>query len=405
MLPKRKKNDTPIVSSVQTFPDTGHPFRILDRYTPLLNPELRLYETMREAIPIIDAALYKIQRLIGGFRLRCKNEDAERDLNYFASNVRVGSSMQGLEMFICSYFDSLLLYGNALGEIVLTRDNRQIAALYNAAMKDVAVERGASPLELNFFTQMPNGELKKVTNNECIMFTALNPPASQITGVSVLRSLPFVSSVLLKIYNSIGQNFDRVGNVRFAVTYNPGADAVDKAYAKEHAKQIAKEWSQGMRAGKNGETHDFIAVGDIGIKVIGAENQMIDCNIPARHMMEQIIAKLSLPPFLLGLSWSTTERMSKQQADILANELSYYRRMLVPVIKNICRMFLRLNGYYCEPEVEWDVLSFDDEIDAARSRLYNAQAAKIELENGIEPSKAPVNESEIYELKRCEEQI
>ena len=33
-----------------------------------------------------------------------------------------------------------------------------------------------------------------------------------------------------------------------------------------------------------------------------------------RQMLEQLVAKTGLPPFLLGLSWSSTERMSAQQA-------------------------------------------------------------------------------------------
>ena len=36
-----------------------------------------------------------------------------------------------------------------------------------------------------------------------------------------------------------------------------------------------------------------------------------------RQILEQLVAKTGLPPFLLGLNWSTTERMSTQQADIL----------------------------------------------------------------------------------------
>lgn len=66
--------------------------------------------------------------------------------------------------------------------------------------------------------------------------------------------------------------------------------------------------------------------------VIGADNQIIDTQVPVRQMLEQIVAKLGLPPFILGLSWSTTERMSQQQAEILASELESYRELLNSVI-------------------------------------------------------------------------
>ena len=168
---------------------------------------------------------------------------------------------------------------------------------------------------------------------------------------------------------------------------------MDHAYAKERAQQIAREWSAGMAASRTGQVQDFISVGDVDIKVIGAENQMIDCEMPARQMLEQIIAKLSVPPFILGISWSTTERMSQQQAQLLSAELAYYRRLLTPIILKICTTYLRLNGFTCMPTIEWDVLNFDDEIAAAQSRLYNAQAAKLEKEIGAEPQENPVDVS------------
>lgn len=392
---KRKQTAAPKdMAVVQLRPGSCQPFGVLDTYVPLTTPETKLYESMREAIPVIDAALYKIQRLIGGFRISCNDKQAERMINQFARSVRVGATSTGLESFVCSYLDSLMLFGNAVGEIVLTADGKQVAGLYNCPFDDVLLKRGKDAMSVNVF-RAEYGSPIPVEIPELIMFTALNPEAGQVRGRSILKSMPFVSSILLKIYNAIGENFDRVGNVRFAVTYKPSSDSVDKAYAKERAQQIAHEWADGMTASKKGDVKDFIAVGDVDIKVIGADNQMIDCEVPAKQMLEQIVAKLSLPPFMLGLSWSTTERMSQQQADSLFNELCYYRRMLNPVITRICETYLRLNGFTCRPSVEWDVLSFDDEIDAAKTRLYNAQAAQIERNIGADPEKIPVDISSI----------
>lgn len=137
-----------------------------------------------------------------------------------------------------------------------------------------------------------------------------------------------------------------------------------------------------------------MAVGDVDIKVIGADNQIIDYEIPAKQMVEQIVSKLSIPPFMLGLSWSTTERMSEQQAEILSSELAYYRRLLNPIILKIATTALRVNGYSDRPKIKWDVLNFNDQIQAAKTRLYNAQAEKIELENGREPQPVLVDLSE-----------
>ncbi len=274
------------------------------------------------------------------------------------------------------------MYGNAVGEVVMDAKKCNIKGLYNASLDDIELKQGKSPLDVDVFTKSANGELTPIKASELVMFTALNPKPSELYGNSVLKGLPFVSSILLKMYESLSQNFERMGNLRYAVTYKPSNDSVDKAYAKERAMQIAKEWSDGMTATKNGQVTDFISVGNVSIKVIGADNQLIDTNIPVRQMLEQIVAKLGIPPFLLGLAWSTTERMSKQQSDILTSELEYYRRLLEPTILKICRTFLRIEGYSCEPEICWNVINLQDEAEQAKSALYNAQTKRILSEIG-----------------------
>ena len=83
----------------------------------------------------------------------------------------------------------------------------------------------------------------------------------------------------------------------------------------------------------------------------------------------------------MGLNWSTTERMSSQQADILTSELEYYRRLLTPVLRKIAISFLRLNGIDSDVSIEWANINLQDEEALARARLYNAQAEQLELEN------------------------
>lgn len=355
-----------------------NPFSILDSYTPLSAPELHLFEAIREGVPIIDSAIYKTVRLVGGFHLSCKNQNAQKLLDYFAQYVNVGGRSLGLESFIAGYLDSLLTYGNAVGEMVLNQNGTGISGLYNAPITNIQVKESDRPLELDFYINDSAGKSRKVGRKELVVFTALNPKAGKLTGESILKGLPFVTSILFKIYHSIGQNFERVGNIRYAVTYKPAGDMVDRAYAKERAQMIAREWAEGMRQSADGQVRDFITVGDVNIKVIGADNQVIDTNIPVRHMLEQIIAKLGIPPFLLGLSWSTTERMSQQQTDILTTELEYYRRLLTPVILKICNTMLRFNGFEEEVSVTWDTINLKDEVEQAHAILYHAQAKQIE---------------------------
>jgi hypothetical protein len=142
--------------------------------------------------------------------------------------------------------------------------------------------------------------------------------------------------------------------------------------------EIARQWSDGMAASKAGSVKDFVAVGDVDIKVIGADGVILDTEIPVRQILEQMIAKLSIPPFLLGLSWSSTERMSAQQADILTSEIDYYRRLLEQPMLKIVRMHLALSGIDEQAKIVWDNVNLQDEESLARARLYNAQAQQLE---------------------------
>lgn len=47
-----------------------------------------------------------------------------------------------------------------------------------------------------------------------------------------------------------------------------------------------------------------------------------DSQVPVRQILEQLVARTGIPPFLLGLSWSSTERMSAQQADLMTSEIT-----------------------------------------------------------------------------------
>ena len=182
-----------------------------------------------------------------------------------------------------------------------------------------------------------------------------------------------MSSVLLQIYQTLGTNWERMGNVRFAVTWKPDG----AGNAAERARQMAGEWKNAM---SSREPRDFVAVGDVSIKAIGPDNQLMESDVPVRQMLEQIVAKLGLPPFLLGLSWSSTERMSSQQADVLTSELEAYRRVLTPAVLKVCRTWLMLEGLPQDCEVVWDEITMQDEVDHANARYYTARARKLERE-------------------------
>ena len=79
---------------------------------------------------------------------------------------------------------------------------------------------------------------------------------------------------------------------------------------------------------------------------------------------------------MLGRSGSTTETMSTQQAEILSSELEAYRRILNPVIRKICDMWMRLNGIYEKYEIFWEKIDLKDGVQLANARILNTKKKK-----------------------------
>ena len=360
---------------------SAHPFHAIRHYTPLGDMETRLYRSIREAVPIVDAAIYKLIRLTGGFDVSCDNSEAERELRQFLRTVPVGRAQVGIDAFLSGYLDSLLTCGRAVGEILPSADGRDIAAVLCGDVDSVEVLEGASPLDFSLAQRDENGKTVPFPRQNLLLFTPLQPESNHPYGVSLLRSMPFLTDILLKIYEAIGLNWERCGNVRFAINYKPSEAESESGLAVSHAERIADEWSRAMQSSRDGCVRDFVSVGDVSVRVIGAENQIPDSSVPVRSIMEQLIAKTGLPPFVLGLNWSSTERMSAQQADILTTEITAYRRSLTPVLEKICRFYLRIHGYGCRFAIVWDDINLQDEVEEARAALYREQARKLAIEN------------------------
>lgn len=286
-MKRRKKEQTGgAAAAVQVRERGGHPFAALRGYMPLGGADAALYRSVREAVPIVDAAIGKLVRLSGGFRVLCEDERAQEELGEFLRTVNVGHAQVGFNAFLDKYLDSLLTNGRAVGEIVPDAEGREIAAVLCHRVEQLALREGETALDVRF----------------C--------------------------------------GYDAAGRLR-----------------------------------------DFVSVGDVSIRAIGADNVMPDCEVPVRQILEQLVAKTGLPPFLLGLSWSSTERMSSQQADMLTSEITALRRTLTPMVERVCRLWLRLHGYGCRFAVEWDDINLQDLVEEAKAELYREQARRLRLEN------------------------
>ena len=379
-LKKKQKEGKPITAVCQLRNGNIHPFSAIRSFTPLGGGEEQMYREMREAIPVLDAAVGKLVRLSGGFGVKCRNAAVQKKLEQFLKNVPCGRGQVGIDSFLTSFVDSVLTYGRAVGELVVS--GGKLRAVCWGDVTQLQIQEGENPLETVIWGMDEHGTMRPLPYQQLLLFTSMNPEPAHPYGVSIFRGMPFLAEILMKIYSAIGTNWERSGNLRYSVICK-GDENMDPAQVQERGRQVASEWAKAMEDNKNGTVRDFVAVGDVQIKVIGGEAPILNSEVPVRQILEQLVAKTGLPPFLLGLNWSTTERMSTQQADLLTSELWALRRTVEPVVRKICKTFLMLEGLDPEVEILWNDISLQDITEEAKAELYLAQAAKARKEAGI----------------------
>ncbi len=378
MKRKHKNQEQPVVARACQLRNTGaRPLGALRSFVPLGTGEERVYQHLREAIPVLDAAVGKLIRLTGGFQVKCQNAQAQRRLEQFLAQVPCGYGQEGIANFMAGFLDSLLIYGRSIGEMVVA--GGRLRAVCWGDVTALQIREGDNSLDTVIYGPNENGNMRPLPYPHLLLFAALNPEPGHPYGVSLFRGMPFLADILMKIYTTIGSNWERAGNVRYSVVCKAGDD-MDPSTIAQRGNQMAQEWSRAMEDSKNGTVRDFVAVGDVEIKVIGSEAPILDSQVPVRQILEQLVAKTGLPPFLLGLSWSTTERMSAQQADILTAEIWAIRRTVEPVLRRICKTFLALEGLDDRVEILWDDISLQDMTEEAQAELYRAQAEKHRAE-------------------------
>lgn len=92
-----------------------------------------------------------------------------------------------------------MTFGTAIGEIVMCDDG--IYALYNSELSSIELKRAPNGVDIDFYNYG-----NKISKPNLILYSVLNPKPAELCGTSLLSGLPFVSDILLEIYNTIGEN-------------------------------------------------------------------------------------------------------------------------------------------------------------------------------------------------------
>jgi hypothetical protein len=153
---------------------------------------------------------------------------------------------------------------------------------------------------------------------------------------------------------------------------------------------IAANIARTMDAKRKGNSVDFVqALGrddDLKIDVIGASMQALSIELPARHVLEQILAKFRIPSWMLGFQWNTSDRASDGQVEMALGAAKVRWEARRPYLNRLIATLLRLRGRSWSPG-DWALVqetpNLRDVVKNAQADFLRAQTAMMLASAGV----------------------
>jgi SPP1 gp7 family putative phage head morphogenesis protein len=173
--------------------------------------------------------------------------------------------------------------------------------------------------------------------------------------------------------------------------YKAGKGSIGADSLENRREKISEHFTEAVKKKRAGESADFISAidsqSDISISVIGADNHTLEFEIPSRHVIEQIVAKTGLPPWMLGLHWSTTAFLSDKEVTMLLADVATRQAGKMPFFYRLIRTLLVLRGRTWEKgdwSLKWDQVNLYDEVKKAQARFLNLQGDYYLVQNAAQ---------------------
>lgn len=347
--------------------------------------EAQFYEFLREAIPIIDAAIMRLVSLDGHIIVKGKNADLVEEIQDWIDNVKVNDVQRGLQAFHQSLTNEAFEQGFGLGEFIPDKKRTDIVGLKVADSKSIKFSRVAGG-GLGIYQKADGDRDDRELNQENLMYFSINNENQNPYGTALMRSCEFVAQTLVTIQNATKNVWERFGDPSFEIVYKTSKKDGTDHEARRQA--IETDFNTAIRAKREGKSADFIRAIDtnseISIKVIGSDGQELQMETPARHMLEQIIAKTGLPPWMLGMHWSTSERLSSAELAVLRADIATRQAAKLPLFTRLVKTLLLLRGRSWKRGdwwLEWGQVNLQDVVQLAQARFLNGQADMYYMQN------------------------
>ncbi len=380
LLPWRRKSaQTSMHAGAQTRSGGAHPFDALRSYVPN-QVQVKVYKQMRDGIPVIGVGIQNLRRLIGVPKIKLPNTRRQKDWDNWAKSVKAGKVGKGFGTFVSSFVDALIQNGFSTAEIVPYRSRSDIYALLPISGENVVVKNTQDPTKLILAERQPmEPEPVPYPVQDWIVYTVYEAEPDNPYGKGLLTGLPFLADILLTIFYATGRNWERFGDLKYSLGFE-FPQGTNPADAQKFVEQTQKSWADAMAKTRQGKVQDFFGT-YVKVSVIGADAQQLDMQVPVRNILEQIVAKTGLPPFVFGFAWTARESMTKTQADILTSLIDDWREMTTPAIVQVVEWWLKFRGYPLDYEIEWNEVSLADIEGLANAELLNARAEGQRLQN------------------------
>lgn len=382
---------------------------LLHTFVPqLVNPYF--YEALRRSMPLIDGGINTMIELDGLVRFVGKDQGLVDELTAGMAEIKVDDCETGLQSFYEITGSELYEQGFAMAERVMDARGRALVALRTADSKGMLARRNENG-GVDWFYRPPAYEIavrkngtdytEVVLRNNIVnvtpgymnqlnyaqldpltlVYSSHRPESNGPYGVSVMRSIEFVAQNLLRIQNATGRVWDRFGDPAFRMTYQTKNRSLKGADLDKRRDQLAADLAAVLAAKRNGNSADLVnAIGaddTIALEIIGASGQVLQLDMPAKHMSEQILAKFPVPGWMLGLSDGSNNRMGDQQSEmvLMSSKVRFERRK--PALNAIVASWLRGQGATWKPG-DWEIVqelpNLKDVMKQAQARFLNAQA-------------------------------
>jgi hypothetical protein len=343
------------------------------------------------SVPVLSRAIDILTGLVGTPELLSPDPVAEERLRAWSDEVRYGRIGVGLDRFLRDHLVQSLLYGVAVGELSASTRRDGVDTLWSY-LTPACIIRSRPDGEIEVAQRVAPGR-EVVFPEETLLLTAPFAEACNPVGRSLFTAAMRAAQLWLDMQGAYSATCRRIGSAAFVVCYEPPSELDDPQgnLTEQINRSIAAQWAETMRSQvQQGQVKDFISTGKVTVTTIGSDGSALNLPEEKRAIVEEIVAATGVPPWMLGYSWSTTERLSTQQADLLLSTIESIRRAVTPVIHKIVDTHRLLAGIRGEWSLAWPEVTLQDmvqtataEFTAARARAQVQQVARQLWQDGV----------------------